>query len=83
MSDKIQALARSARTLLKLDRTGQRRQLMDPHGTGDGTFGNLPTFGAIEQFRADVDFVSAQDCISRYGMVPGDAYEAFCKAVDG
>lgn len=82
VQDAIRTLAKSARITLSLERTNQRRQLMNPNGTGDGLWGNSPRIGDIEKFRLDVGPENAQACAGRWGGVPEDVYEAFCKAVD-
>ncbi len=78
--DSIRAFAKSARTTLSLDRTNQRRELI--RGS-EGADGRLPSFENISKFRLDVDPKSAQECAARWGGVPDNVYEAFCKAVDG
>lgn len=79
----IKSLADSANVLLTLERTNQRRELMNPApGTGEGPFGNHPSHANIKKFRIDVDPDSAQSCIDRFGGVSPDAYQAFCKATD-
>lgn len=79
VKDAIQALARSARTLLSLDRTNQRGKLWDPT-SGGGQFGTMPSLEATAKFRVDVDPESAQDCIGHFGGVSWDAYKAFAEA---
>jgi len=80
----IKSFADSANTVLKLERTNQRRQLMNPTpGTGEGPFGTAPSADAIAKFRVDVDAQSAQDSAARFGGVPLEVYSAFCEAVDG
>lgn len=78
--DAIRTFAKSARTTLSLVRTNQRRQIMNPNGTGEGLYGNSPRMGDIEKFRVDIDPESAQDCAGRWGGVPGELYKAFCEA---
>lgn len=81
VKDAIRAFAESARVTLSLDRTDQRRQLMDTGGMGGGQFGTIPGAENIKKFRLDVDPESAQDCAARWGGVPGDVFEAFETAV--
>lgn len=81
--DAIQSLAKSARTLLTLDRTNQRRELMNANGQGGGQFGAIPSFAAIGKFKIDVDPENARDCVGRFGGVPGEVYKAFSESVDG
>ncbi len=80
VADSIRAFARNARIMLSLDRTNQRRKLM--RGT-EGPFGTSPSMENISKFRLDVDPGNAQECAARWGGVPMEVYEAFCKAVDG
>lgn len=81
--DAIRGFAKNARTLLSIERTNQRRELMNTGGMGGGRFGAIPSFAAIGKFKIDVDPESAQDCAGRFGGVPGELYAAFCYAVDG
>lgn len=83
VKDAISAFSKSARITLSLDRVNQRRQLMETGGMGDGQFGTIPVMGNIGKFKLDIEPENAQDCAARWGGVPSDAYEAFCKAVDG
>ncbi len=75
----IQSFAKSAREILSLDRCGVRGQQLD---FSDGLHGTTPTVASIGKFRVDVDPQSPMDCAGHFGGVPGEAYEAFCKAVD-
>lgn len=77
VSDAIKAFARNANTILTLDRTNQRRELIK--GT-EGPNGSLPSFENTRKFRVDTDPESAQDCAQRFGGVPADLYEVFCEA---
>lgn len=81
--DTFRRLTKNARTTLSMTRTNQRRRLMDPGGKGDGLFGTLPTMENIGLFKLDIDPESAQECAGRWGGVPEDVYEAFCKVVNG
>lgn len=83
VSDCIGAFAKNARITLTLDRTNQRRALMETNGMGDGQLGTIPGMQSIQKFRIDIDPDSAQSCAERWGGVPAGAYTAFCKAVDG
>ncbi len=80
VADSIRAFARNARITLSLDRTNQRRKLISGN---EGPHGTSPSMENISKFRLDVDPANAQECAARWGGVPMEVYEAFCKAVDG
>jgi len=83
VSDAIRAFAQSAKTTLTLERTNQRRQLLNPPpGTGGGPNGNYPSHADVEKFRVDLDPDSAKSYAARWGGVPPEVYEAFCAAVN-
>lgn len=76
----IREFTKSARDTLTLTRTNQRRE----HLTGtEGPHGHGPDAAGIAKFRIDHDPESAEGCADRWGGVPRNAYEAFCRAVDG
>jgi len=77
----IREFAKSARTILSLTRTNQRKEYMNPHGMGDGPNGSIPSMEAIAKFRVDVDVSTPQEAASRFGNIPETAYSAFCEAV--
>lgn len=81
VNDAIREFAKSARTILTLDRANGRRELMDTHGMGDGPNGSIPSMETIAKFRVDVDTPTPEETASRFGGISTDLYEAFCEAV--
>jgi len=78
----IRSLARHADTLLSLERTNHRRELMTPNGMGEGPYGSMPSMNDIKRFGVDRDYKTAKETIARYGGVPLEVYDKVDMATD-